>query len=92
MSEEVIIQIDNILRSVGATSLKTLEINYINSKGLPFDTLQQQFDSAVEIVKLRNIYGSYSEKLKNYALLNGLTYEQPKHKGFSNIFIGASLE
>lgn len=92
MSEEVIIQIDNILRSVGATSLSTLEINYINSHSLPYETLQEQFNVAVQIIKLRNIYGSYQEKLENYALRNGLTFTEQVSKGFSNVFIGASLE
>lgn len=92
MSEDVIIQIDNILRSVGATSLTTLEINYINSNNLPYETLQEQFDIAVQIIRLRNIYGSYEEKLQNYAILNGLTFTEQVSKGYSNVFIGASLE
>lgn len=92
MSEDVIIQIDNILRSVGATSLTTLEINYINSNNLPYETLQEQFDIAVQIIRLRNIYGSYEEKLQNYAILNGLTFSEQVLKGYSNVFIGASLE
>lgn len=92
MSEEVLIVIDNILRNVGASSLTTVEINYITNKQMPYETAQDKFNIAVEIITLRNIYGSYQEKLKNYATLNGLEFKKEVSKPFSNVFIGASLE
>jgi hypothetical protein len=92
MSEEVLIAIDNILRSVGASSLTTVVINYITNKQMPYETAQDKFNIAVEIITLRNIYGSYQEKLKNYATLNGLEFKKEVSKPFSNVFIGASLE
>lgn len=92
MSEEVLIAIDSILRSVGASSLTTVEINYITNKQMPYATAQDKFNIAVEIITLRNIYGSYQEKLKNYATLNGLEFKKEVSKPFSNVFIGASLE
>ena len=92
MSEEVLIAIDSILRSVGASSLTTDDINYITNKQIPFTTAQDKFNIAVEIITLRNIYGSYQDKLKNYATLNGLEFKKEVSKPFSNVFIGASLE
>lgn len=92
MSEEVLMIIDNILRNVGASSLSTVDINYITNKQMPFETAQDKFDIVVEIITLRNIYGSYQEKLKNYATLNGLEFKKEVSKPFSNVFIGASLE
>ena len=92
MSEEVLMIIDNILRNVGASSLSTVDINYITNKQMPYETAQDKFDIVVEIITLRNIYGSYQEKLKNYATLNGLEFKKEVSKPFSNVFIGASLE
>ena len=92
MSEEVLIAIDNILRSVGASSLTTVDINYITNKQMHYETAQDKFNIVVEIITLRNIYGSYQEKLKNYATLNGLEFKKEVLKPFSNVFIGASLE
>lgn len=92
MSEEVLMIIDNILRTVGASSLSTVDINYITNKQMPYETAQDKFNIAVEIITLRNTYGSYQEKLKNYATLNGLEFKKEVSKPFSNVFIGASLE
>lgn len=92
MSEEVLILIDGILREVGASSLTTVEINYITNKQMPYATAQDRFNIVVEVITLRNIYGSYQEKLKNYATLNGLEFKKEVSKPFSNIFVGASLE
>lgn len=92
MGEEVLIVIDNILRNVGASSLTTVEINYITNKKMSYETAQDKFNIVVEIITLRNIYGSYQEKLKNYATLNGLEFKKEVSKPFSNVFIGASLE
>lgn len=92
MSEEVILQIDDILRNVGAPSLKTSEIALIEKQERPVETEQNLFDIAVYIIQIRNVYGSYYTKLNNYAMANGLEFSQPKKTGFSNVFLGAPLE
>ena len=65
MSEEVLIAIDNILRSVGASSLTTVDINYITNKQM-YDNIQLSVEFICDKVKMPKIYFEYfSQQFRN---------------------------